>query len=264
MLSKIDRYSLPPSAIESHTQLAHALVRYLGVASPTELEQYGLHSSGDLVDLISRARFTFPSAFRSVFTGIARRFIIQFTTNAFSLTTSSLSPLGTCVSPVAALFNHSCLPNAVIVFPHSSHSNDRSRTPCEEPALAVVAIKDISAGEEVSSEYFMLLIIFIHCCIVLYQILTAYIDTSVPTSQRQQSLKETYNFTCSCSLCAGMSGIDPREALWCPRACGGMCCAPQPEGQGKSRKLLDNRQQTTYSSEPINRHNPAAPAMCEM
>lgn len=45
---------LSQSAQTSHTQLAHALVQYLGVEAPTDLENYGIRSAGDLVDLISR------------------------------------------------------------------------------------------------------------------------------------------------------------------------------------------------------------------
>ena len=50
----LDRTSLQPAVFESHTHLAHSVVRYLGVTSPQELEPYGLMSAGDLVDLISR------------------------------------------------------------------------------------------------------------------------------------------------------------------------------------------------------------------
>jgi len=46
--------TLPQSAQASHTQLAHALVQYLGVEAPTDLEKYGIRSAGDLVDLISK------------------------------------------------------------------------------------------------------------------------------------------------------------------------------------------------------------------
>ena len=58
--SLADRSSLQPSAFESHTHLAHSVVRYLGVASPQELEPYGLKSAGDLVDLISRVSLLRP------------------------------------------------------------------------------------------------------------------------------------------------------------------------------------------------------------
>ena len=52
--SLADRNSLQPSSFESHTHLAHSLVRYLSAASPQDLTPYGLTSAGDLVDLISR------------------------------------------------------------------------------------------------------------------------------------------------------------------------------------------------------------------
>jgi hypothetical protein len=52
----VDRLSLQPSAFELHTQLAHSLVRYLGLSSPSELAEFGLNSPGDLVDIISRVR----------------------------------------------------------------------------------------------------------------------------------------------------------------------------------------------------------------
>lgn len=54
-----DRSSLPSSATEIHTHLAHSLVRYLGIASPAELAQYGLTSAGDLVDIVSRVSGVF-------------------------------------------------------------------------------------------------------------------------------------------------------------------------------------------------------------
>lgn len=46
--------TLSQSAQVSHTQLAHALVQYLGVEAPADLGKYGIHSAGDLVDLISK------------------------------------------------------------------------------------------------------------------------------------------------------------------------------------------------------------------
>lgn len=54
MTSEVDKSSIHPSAFESHTHLAHSIVRYLGVTSPTELATFGLTSAAELVDLISR------------------------------------------------------------------------------------------------------------------------------------------------------------------------------------------------------------------
>ncbi|KAH7921166.1 SET domain-containing protein [Leucogyrophana mollusca] len=174
------RKSLQPAVFETHTHLAHSIVRYFGLASPAELSEYGLSSAGDLVDVISR-----------------------FVTNTFALTSPSLTPLGVSVSPLIALINHSCDPNAVIVFPRSSKN-----LPAEEPMMQVTVIRDIAENEEV---------------------LTAYIDTTLPQSLRQVSLKETYDFICQCPFCANCAGVDPREAMWCPKSCGGTCPLPTEE-----------------------------------
>ncbi|KAH8083324.1 hypothetical protein BXZ70DRAFT_579582 [Cristinia sonorae] len=171
------RTSLPPSAVDSHAHLAHALVQYLGVSSPIELAPFGLSSAADLVDLISR-----------------------FTTNTFTLTTSSLGPIGICVSPVMALVNHSCDPNAVMVFPHSSDST------VPRPNMQLIAIRDIKPNE---------------------QIFGSYVDVTLPKEIRQRELQETYNFRCKCSLCVRRDiWIDPRESVRCPKSCGGICPAP--------------------------------------
>ncbi|KAI0360613.1 SET domain-containing protein [Trametes cingulata] len=175
-----NRSSLQPSSFESHTHLAHSVVRYLGVSSPGELEPFGLRSAGDLVDLISR-----------------------FTTNTFTLTSFSLTPIGICIAPTVAFANHSCDPNAVIVFPRAS-GTPTSR----EPLLNLIALRDIAAGKEVR---------------------IAYVDTTLPKRLRHKELKETYNFTCLCKLCIRALPVDPREALWCPKGCGGTCPLPTEE-----------------------------------
>ncbi|KAI0693920.1 SET domain-containing protein [Cerioporus squamosus] len=172
-----NRTSLQPSAVESHTHLAHSVVRYLGVSSPQELEPYGLRSAGDLVDLISR-----------------------FTTNTFTLTAPSLTPIGICVAPTVAFANHSCDPNAVIVFPRSP-----SASSAKEPLLHLVALRDIAAGKEVR---------------------ISYVDATLPKVLRQRELKEVYGFACQCKLCTRAVPADPREALWCPKGCGGICPYP--------------------------------------
>ncbi|KAI0042812.1 SET domain-containing protein, partial [Auriscalpium vulgare] len=175
------RTNLPPSATESHTHLAHAVIRYLGLTAPSELGAFGMHSAADIVDVISR-----------------------FATNSITLTSPSLTPLGVSVSPSVALINHSCEPNAVVVFPRAS-----SAPANDEPAMHVVALRDIAADEEV---------------------FTAYIDTTLPYAQRQEALSATYNFACKCSLCSKHpNGSDPREAIWCPKSCGGSCPFPTEE-----------------------------------
>lgn len=51
--------SLPPEATESHTHLAHAVIRYLGLTAPEELVPFGINNAAGIVDLISRVRTTF-------------------------------------------------------------------------------------------------------------------------------------------------------------------------------------------------------------
>uniref|UniRef100_A0A8H8CFP6 SET domain-containing protein n=1 Tax=Psilocybe cubensis TaxID=181762 RepID=A0A8H8CFP6_PSICU len=170
---------------QTYTQLAHAIVRFLGLESQEELAEYNLNNAGELVDLISR-----------------------FTTNTFTVSTPALAPLGACVSPLVALINHSCDPNAVVVFPRATSRRE------DEPLMQVIALKHIAPDEEV---------------------LTAYIDTTLPREHRKKILNETYHFTCRCPLCAppppaaNSSALDMREAMWCPKKCGGMCPLPTEE-----------------------------------
>ena len=44
------------ASVEAHTHLAHSVVGYLGLTAPSDLEQYGIMSAGDLVNMISRVR----------------------------------------------------------------------------------------------------------------------------------------------------------------------------------------------------------------
>ncbi|KAG6379628.1 hypothetical protein JVT61DRAFT_10144 [Boletus reticuloceps] len=177
------KVSLQHSAsVETHTHLAHSVVRYLGLTAPSDLEEYGILSTGDLVNMISR-----------------------FITNAIALTSPSLTPIGAIVSPLAALTNHSCLPNAIVVFPRGG------KTKMKESVMDVIALRDIAAGEEV---------------------LMTYVDTTLPKAQRQQVLTETYNFTCQCPLCKqSATVVDPREAVLCPKSCGGICPLPTEDNQ---------------------------------
>ncbi|KAJ8482475.1 hypothetical protein ONZ51_g5325 [Trametes cubensis] len=133
------------------------------VSSPGELEPFGLNSAGDLVDLISR-----------------------FTTNTFTLTSPSLTPIGICIAPTVAFANHSCDPNAVIVFPKTPGSPATM-----EPLLNLIALRDVPPGKEIR---------------------IAYIDTTLPKQIRHKELKETYNFTCQCKVCTRQVVVDPHPA----------------------------------------------------
>ena len=62
----------------------------------------------------------------------------QFTINTFSASSPSLDLIGAALNPVMAMSNHSCDPNAVVVFPEGAQS------------MRIVAIKPIQPGDEVS------------------------------------------------------------------------------------------------------------------
>ena len=127
-----------------HTHLAHATVRFLGLTSPQELAEYGMFSAADLVDLVSRVRdFFIPLLSLKLRLTFFRK---KFTTNTFTISTPTLTPIGACVSPVVALINHSCDPNAVVVFPRAGGESRKDR----EPLMQVIALKNIVPDEEVS------------------------------------------------------------------------------------------------------------------
>ncbi|KAH9924151.1 SET domain-containing protein [Fomitopsis serialis] len=181
------RTSLPPSAYEPYTHIAHSLIRYLGVESPLELEPFGIKSTADLVDTISR-----------------------FTTNAFTLTSYALSPIGVALSPITASINHSCDPNAVIIFPRIC-----DQPHMQEPQMNLVVINGIAPGEEVT---------------------ISYIDVTLSHEDRQKALKETYNFDCKCTLCSTPRYDDPRTAMFCPARCGGIRPIPTEDSSPPCKK----------------------------
>ena len=152
----------------------------------------------------------------------------KFTTNTFTISTPALMPIGACVSPVVALINHSCDPNAVVVFPRAGGESRKDK----EPLMQVIALKYIAPDEEVRILFFLPVYIFLfklNSKLILFKkILTAYIDTTLPRNRRQSLLTETYHFTCRCRLCAPPvdSPIDWRQVMWCPKTCGGVCPLP--------------------------------------
>ncbi|CAN1239993.1 Histone-lysine N-methyltransferase ASHR1 [Linum grandiflorum] len=86
--------------------------------------------------------------------------------NAHTICDSELRPIGTGLYPVISIINHSCLPNAVLVF--------------EGNSAVVRAVQPVSEADEV---------------------LISYIETAGSTVTRQKALKEQYFFTCGCLRC---------------------------------------------------------------
>ena len=106
---------------------------------------------------------------------------------------------------MTALINHSCSPNAVVVFPSrpSANSPPSYSADCDISStrqfMQVLAIRPIAPGEE---------------------ILTSYIDLSLPRRMRVADLKERYYFDCDCAACEegrirSATVVDPRESLQC-------------------------------------------------
>lgn len=146
---------------EEAANVAVRLAKFVGTES--ELRALGIDSAKALLELVC-----------------------QYQTNAFTLTDAQLDPIGAAVNPTVALLNHSCAPNAVVVFP-SATNNVRC-------SMEVVALRDIAEGEPVY---------------------TSYVDLAAPVSVRQQTLQERYYFSCECPLCTRDRWMDPRTARWC-------------------------------------------------
>jgi len=87
-------------------------------------------------------------------------------TNTHTLTTPTLDPLGLSLSPLSARLNHSCTPNAYIVF--------------SGPALDIRSLLPIPANAELT---------------------ISYIDSTLPRALRVAELSTRYFFACHCPLC---------------------------------------------------------------
>lgn len=108
----------------------------------------------------------------------------QMLVNTLTLTTPTLDPIGLCFDPLAARANHSCAPNASIVFSGRS--------------LQLRSLDGIPQGTEVTIPY---------------------VDTSFPTLMRQKELSSRWFFTCTCALCA-QAPLGKADIYSCPRCRG--------------------------------------------
>jgi len=88
-------------------------------------------------------------------------------TNAFRATLADDTPVGLCFEPILALANHSCSPNAVVVFDGRS--------------VALRALEQIGKGE---------------------QVFISYITATEDRTSRQTNLKQRYFFDCQCEKCS--------------------------------------------------------------
>ncbi|XWS25196.1 hypothetical protein CRYUN_Cryun27aG0049100 [Craigia yunnanensis] len=153
---------IPVTALDNYN-LVEALVSHMSDIDEKQLVLYA--QMANLVNLILQC----PDI---DIKEIAENFS-KFACNAHTICDSELRPLGTGLYPVVSIINHSCLPNAVLVF---------------EGRLSVVrAVQHIPKDSEVS---------------------ISYIETAASTITRQKTLKEQYLFTCTCARCIKMGQYD--------------------------------------------------------
>ncbi|GJJ77128.1 hypothetical protein EMPS_09487 [Entomortierella parvispora] len=94
------------------------------------------------------------------------QYLCRFHCNNFSIHDAQLFTMAEGTFPVGALFNHSCRPNAIVMY--------------EGQIQIVRALEDIEVGQEVCSSY---------------------VDNGVQRQERRLLLKEKYYFDCHCPRC---------------------------------------------------------------
>ncbi|KAG0333962.1 hypothetical protein BG004_000614 [Podila humilis] len=110
------------------------------------------------------------------------QYLCRFHCNNFSIHDGQLFTLAEGTFPIGALFNHSCRPNAIVMY----KDNNRIQV--------VRALEDILPGQEVC---------------------TSYVDNGVQRKERRQLLAEKYFFDCQCPRCVGVDDdevvVEPAE-----------------------------------------------------
>ncbi|XP_042301820.1 histone-lysine N-methyltransferase SMYD3 isoform X2 [Sceloporus undulatus] len=97
----------------------------------------------------------------------------KVTCNCFSISNGEMQSVGVGLYPSMSLLNNSCDPNCAIVF--------------EGPQLHLRSIREIQKGEELT---------------------ISYVETIMPTPERQNQLRRQYCFECDCFMCCTKSKDD--------------------------------------------------------
>ncbi|KAI0526417.1 hypothetical protein F5B22DRAFT_641563 [Xylaria bambusicola] len=120
-----------------------------------------------------------PQADRLDLKSISRKVVSNIMSNAIILSSVFDGvPLGIAFDPLISSANHSCDPNAVLVF--------------NQPRHEIRALRKIKAGEE---------------------ILISYVEATNPFNVRQMQLKENYLFTCQCTRCLKGGNLETDKFL---------------------------------------------------
>ncbi|KAF9132165.1 hypothetical protein BGW39_000672 [Mortierella sp. 14UC] len=151
------------------------LMGHESISDPAEITKYREIATKIREQLIV-ARFPFKSeTSRGEPPSVAElmRYLCRFHCNNFSIHDSQLFTMAEGTFPVGALFNHSCRPNAIVMY--------------EGQTQVVRTLEDIAVGQEVC---------------------TSYVDNGVQRGERRQLLRGKYYFDCLCPRCGdeGSSG----------------------------------------------------------
>ncbi|KAK6505571.1 hypothetical protein TWF481_007464 [Arthrobotrys musiformis] len=103
--------------------------------------------------------------------------------NSATVVTQTFDPIGLCLAYQGAMFNHSCDPNAIMMF--------------DGRQLSIRSLKEIPKDAEIT---------------------ISYIDNLSTRKERKEDLKSRYFFDCACSLCS--SDVQPLESSRCPKCKG--------------------------------------------
>ena len=116
------------------------------------------------LELMSQAVLKYSGTRESL--GNIQTMLARVMVNTHTLTTPTLDPLGLCLEPQTASLNHSCTPNAHIVF--------------DGQTLFLRSLADISSESEIT---------------------LSYVDTTSSTATRRAELQSRYFFICKCPTC---------------------------------------------------------------
>lgn len=106
------------------------------------------------------------------------RYLGRFRCNNFGIYDEQMFTIGEGTYPVASLFNHSCRPNAAVIF--------------DGALLTIKAIDDIQLGQEIT---------------------IAYVDIAHSRTQRKRMLRDKYFFDCTCERCTDGTCIGRIDTL---------------------------------------------------
>ncbi|KAF9312100.1 hypothetical protein BGZ91_006614 [Linnemannia elongata] len=154
------------------------LMGHEAIADPVEISKYKEIATKIREQLIV-AKFPFKSEnSRGEPPSVAElmRYLCRFHCNNFSIHDSQLFTMAEGTFPVGALFNHSCRPNAIVMY--------------EGQTQVVRTLEDVAVGQEVC---------------------TSYVDNGVQRAERRQLLRGKYYFDCLCPRCGDEESSETAE-----------------------------------------------------